>query len=454
MPPLREKVAILLETVSPNLKLCFSFLIPSFLREKDLHDNVISSQQDLRPTAYLDGLKGLFATIVYIRHYSIPWNSHIDLDYRQSPAPSFFQLPIVRILYSGPTLPVFFAVSGYVLSVKPMKLIRSGSNEKLYNHLASGIFQRGIKLFGPPVISTLIVLVFFQLGFYSFDYDSMPGAIPTLPNHEPTFALQIYDWCEFFSQHLTNIWTWQYQVTTYDDHLWSIPVQYRCSMILYTMLIGLSRLRYGYRTFFALFFAMYSMWIGRWEVFVYVVGMVLGEYETSIQEHQSESQSTSRRKSNYSILVEIFYLLGFILALLLASFPRSPGGNMLVYSVPYGLTEKYTVWHSCGTIIMLLTIPRSRVLHYIFTSSCLLYLGTLSFSIYLVHGPVLHLVGYRLVVRAADLFQKTPGEGFPFALSFLTVFLIVVWIADLFKRVVQTGCVRFSGFITKTVWND
>jgi peptidoglycan/LPS O-acetylase OafA/YrhL len=434
------------------LKQCLLFLAPSFVNiEPKQPQGLLSSKQQLRSTAYLDGLKGIFAVIVFIRHYTIPWNKNIDLDYRSSPNFTYFQLPIVRILYSGPTIPVFFAISGYVLSRKPMEFIHTSSNEKLLNYMAAGIFKRGMRLFGPPICSSLVVVVLLQLGLYSFHYDSMTGQVPLTPARKANFAMQLSDWIAFLFYRLTNIWTWEYQNTSYDGHLWSIPVQYRCSILLYVILTGLSQVRIGYRMLISLVFAIYTMWIGRWEVFVYIAGMILGEHDLLRSSQQSDTYGSSRKLRRIFLLTEMVCIIGFTFALYLASFPRSPDTKMQFYSILYSIETHYTKWHSCGTILMLITLARSSFLQSIFTNSILLYLGDISFGIYLCHGPVLHVIGYRLVVKIANLFHRPPGEGFGFALGLILLFPIVIWTADLFRRIVQKGCTKFSDWITSCI---
>jgi peptidoglycan/LPS O-acetylase OafA/YrhL len=133
------------------------FVLPSFL---------VRGSSDLRkdqarnlPTVYLDGLRGLFSFLVYVRHFLLPWERNLDTGYAQQGSGSDYnrhlvKLPFIRLVYSGPTITIFFLVSGFVLAYKPLKLIRKGDYNALIKAMVSSIFRRALRLFLPPVTST------------------------------------------------------------------------------------------------------------------------------------------------------------------------------------------------------------------------------------------------------------------------------------------------------------
>jgi peptidoglycan/LPS O-acetylase OafA/YrhL len=382
----------------------------------------------------------------------------MDLEYSVAAQPSLFQLPIIRILYSGPTLPVFFLVSGYVLSLKPLRQIHSHSWDQLHNNLASGVFQRGMKLFGPPLVSTIIVAFMVQLNLYSADYRSMPGIIPLRPEKHSNLARQFIDWFRVMSNELATPWNWDKSGPTYDSHLWSIPLQYQCSILLYVTLIGLSKLRARHRIAAAVFFASYSLWMHRWEIFVYIIGMAIAELDHPMPTEELAWNHKQAPPTRWVRLLaqEILWNLLFTTGLYISSYPRHASDNMYFFSLLYKFARGYRPWHALGAVILVFTLPRSRAMQYVFTNSFFLYLGDISFAIYLVHGPVLHVLGYKLVFALDTIIPGRDGTKYQlaFALVCLFIFSIVIWVADLFKRTVQKGCTNASEWIKSKLWQD
>jgi hypothetical protein len=69
----------------------------------------------------------------------------MDYGYGQGENRGLFQLPIFRLFYSGPPMvAIFFVISGFALSLKPLSLIRVEDWEQSLHTMASLIFRRGI----------------------------------------------------------------------------------------------------------------------------------------------------------------------------------------------------------------------------------------------------------------------------------------------------------------------
>ncbi|KAA8573717.1 hypothetical protein EYC84_005286 [Monilinia fructicola] len=115
-----------------RLRLSFTrflfFLLPSPIQRR-LQPAHFKPQR-LYATSYLDGLRGVASLLVFFCHFTeenIPFmvpSYGLPID---DPVPSsFMQLPFFRVLYSGrPMVHIFFVISGFVLSLKPLKLARA-----------------------------------------------------------------------------------------------------------------------------------------------------------------------------------------------------------------------------------------------------------------------------------------------------------------------------------------
>lgn len=241
-----------------NLSRAVIFLIPSIFVKDFQHKN-----KNL-PTAYLDGLRGLFSFLVYFRHFLLPWEKDLDNGYGQLSDDkhanlSFVKLPIIRLANSGPTVMIFFIVSGFVTAHKPLKLTRRGDYNGLVQTLIPSVFRRAFRLFLPPIATTLFVAFAVYFGLYQTEYTRMPGSIPRHPERFDSLFLQLQDWSRFVLADLINPWSWTSPKSEYDTHLWTISIQFRASMIVFLVLIGLAKTRPRVRTGFLVLLWIYCM---------------------------------------------------------------------------------------------------------------------------------------------------------------------------------------------------
>ncbi|KAF5553108.1 acyltransferase [Fusarium phyllophilum] len=259
------------------------FLLPSFITRGLVQEETLQAQSSSSPTLYLDGLRGLFSFLVFLRHFLLPWEEDLDTGFGQNGNTSLIKLPIVRLLYGGPTVPIFFIVSGFVLAYKPLKLIHKKDYNALGLHTMSSVLRRPFRLFLPPLVSTFIVAISVSAGLYTAPYQDMPGWVPRHPERLGSLWAQIGDWMRFVVVDLTHPWSWKSPMSEYDSHLWTIPIQFRASMIVYLTLLALARARVWVRVTTLVFLCLYSLQQERWEMYLFFAGVFLAE--RSLESH-------------------------------------------------------------------------------------------------------------------------------------------------------------------------
>ncbi|KAI3324616.1 hypothetical protein HD806DRAFT_493108 [Xylariaceae sp. AK1471] len=366
----------------------------------------------LHATSYLDGLRGLAALIVCVCHYTEANHPYLTTSYGVFPNPalafesSWIQLPFIRILYSGrPMVHVFFVISGFALSVKALSAIRVRDFEKCHATLASAAFRRPLRLCGPPFVSMVFILFFVRAGWL---YEALP-----------TLREQLDDWIAAVYYHVIWPWSWEAHLyPPYNVNLWTVPVELCHSMLLFLMVLALSRVRAAVRISCAVTSIVYCIHCGKWAASEFITGMVLAEaHLMSIQKGCDEPLSLSfptlysrgpqgrnleafERKQRSSIIRRVEFILHItilIAALFVAGWPnvdstRTPGIRHLVPYTPrafdrndpqapqkfwFAIASVGIVW-SCGRIAMV----RSTILESRFAQ----YAGRISFAVYIVHG--------------------------------------------------------------------
>ena len=100
------------------------------------------------------------------------WPSHA-FDRRQY----LFQLPFGRLLLKGGYLSVgiFFLMSGYVCSIKPLRLSGLGRADEARKVIASSVFRRLFRLGMPATVATTISWFLCQMGAFNMARSLPPG---------------------------------------------------------------------------------------------------------------------------------------------------------------------------------------------------------------------------------------------------------------------------------------
>lgn len=178
---------------------CLNFFLPSFLQGRHSRERIRSTT--LHPTAYLDGMRGMAALFVFFCHYfyqafliAESWGCR-DRNW------NLFKLPIIRLFYQGPAaVCLFFVISGYALSYRPLKMIRSSSTNDFSTTMSSLVFRRGIRLFLPSIISTFMIFCLISLGAYDLTKDFahnrtyLKNVAEPHPERLETIQAQFWEW--------------------------------------------------------------------------------------------------------------------------------------------------------------------------------------------------------------------------------------------------------------------
>ncbi|KAI9799111.1 MAG: hypothetical protein M1825_004878 [Sarcosagium campestre] len=450
-------------TVAPLRRLCFA-LLPSYIQSW-LSDEE-SEETDQSPTAALNGLRGFAALFVYFYHYQMAYSRHVEIGYGQSGNWWIIQLPILRVWYAGPAMvAVFFVISGYVLSYRPIHLLHSHSFDRMMHNLSSSVFRRGMRLFLPTSVGTFITMLTVWGGLWEpsrpiyMDPNIMRGDGESHPRILPTFLDQSLQWFDGI-RGMTNVWDWHMYFPHYDHHLWTIPVEFKSSMMLFLTITGLARMRVIPRLALLFVLICYCIQWDRWEVVLFLAGMFIAE--TDILKHREnfpkikdveshdEACSSGRRK----VLRVCFWSAMFISGLFFTSAPnlspdQTPGYVWLSKLIPKTYSEGHRFLHSIGAIQLVWSISRATFLQIPFKTRFAQYLGKISYALYIVHGPILHVVGFPVVAGLWELTGTETASQYSdgLCLGMLVVLPTVFWFADIFWRFVDIPSVRLSKWV-------
>ena len=254
----------------------------------------------------------------------------------------------------------------------------------------------------------------------------------------------------------------------YNPQSWSIAVEFRCSMVLFLLILATIRSRPTIRILIDATFATQCMLMWRWDVSLFIVGKLLAELEAikagneERQEqllHEEEPAKHPYRwmKSSGRRGCALVYKLGLVICLLLgcylagysASPPKHSRFHSPLSSLVYHDAEGRRIYYALAANLMLGCITFMPILRGVFNCSIARYLGRISYALYLVHGPLIRVVGSRLLRWSWGITGMDGWWSFNlgFGLTSILFTPIVVWAADVFERAVDAKTVKFAKWI-------
>jgi peptidoglycan/LPS O-acetylase OafA/YrhL len=427
-----------------------------------------SVAENLRPTAYLDGLRGFAAFLVYWHHHELwihGWtktNYIFENGFGYDGKYHFITLPFVRNFITGGHFAVatFFIISGYVLSLKPMTLIQAGDFAKLGDNLSSALFRRWLRLY-IPIIAVVSVYV---TSWHIF------GLWVNGIKLEGSWTEEIWKlYLDFknFSYVFEGGLPWLAQ----SDHLWSIPVEFRGSMVVYASQLAFSRCSKVARLWCETFLVFYFMFISDGSYCaMFCTGMLLCDLDLLAKKGELP-QFLNMLEPFKSFIYYHLLIFGLFLGGVpaqnsdLENLRKSRGWYYLGWFKPQAVFDYKWFYLWLAATFLIVSIPRIPWLKRFFETRFCQYLGRISFAFYMVHGPLLRTFGDRLYAaagwKADDHLQHIPhwvdklylpksgplGLEVSFLVPNLILMPLTLALSEAVTRWVDTPSVTFSSWL-------
>lgn len=348
----------------------------------------------------------------------------------------FLQLPFFRIFIQGRLGVVMFSmITGYVCSLKAIKLSRQGNYEGAFTAVSTSARRRLPRLILP--ISIAICFTWLMARFNAFDVSNHAPA-PWLHNGNPPQRLGIF---EAVANLIGNIMsTWIRARNSYDPNHWNLLSLLQGSMKVYAFAVATCYLRPRYRLALAFSMVIYY-WIGNDPYF----GMQFfwGVFLADLQNHPPAMDFIANRPR----LCQIFAIVCLVIGLVIASCPEknfewAPWSNNLKFFLSYFLPKdpNYARFSSSiGLIFISLAIHFSSFARDILSTRAFLWLGKQSFGVYLLHGPLIRTT-LSWIVFGFDIPSDTENDKgekqigrFPPPSGFQLLICIAFWLPFMYS---------------------
>lgn len=375
----------------------------------------------MRKILYLDGLRGLAAYQVVFHHFILAfypalfWAPGVRTHLPDG-VEAFISGSPINIFYNGNfAVCIFFVLSGYVLS------------HKFFLHrdpavLPESAAKRYIRLAAPVAFSVLCAYVFMRLSLFFNQQAAVPAGSDWLAGFwtfRPDFGNAL---------HLAFIGTFFSKLSylDYNPTLWTIGYEFMGSLLVFAFLglFGTVKNRYpAYLAAIVYFFQTYYL--------AFVIGMLLSDL--TADRHSVIGRSDRTKLIRSGLLVA---------GLFLGSYPsgRDAAGTMYGFLVTPFLDDPAVTYHILGASLVILVLLHSQRMQKTFSRRSLLFLGKISFSLYLLHFIILGSFTSYLFLVLQPLMSYAAAFSITFILSSILTFTLS-YVAYLY---VDMKSVRFA----------
>ncbi len=376
---------------------------------------------------YLDGLRGLAALIVVVHHFLLGfYPGHLTGNsYETHLGDGAFEMYISKspwnILAGGNfAVCVFFVLSGYVLTKK--------LQEKETNFILFYSVKRYFRLFLPVTFTILLSHILLSC---SLNYSLEAGVIAksdwwfrTFCASKPSFDYLIKSiFIEVFFR----------ESTFYNTAFWSMSIELLGSFLLFAAII-LNKYTKNNLLLNVLLLFVVSQFNKYPYYCCFIGGLIISQLEIKKQVVEN-------------INLPILSFGACILGIYFGSFPISTNYSGYLYSNVHAflMWESPVSYHVLGSILLLAGLVFNKKMHHYLENSYLLFLGRISFAVYLLHSLILTSWASFIFLKCFPLM----GYDYSFLVSFFTSFIILILLSILMTRFIDDPSILLSEKIAK-----
>lgn len=414
-------------------------LMPSFVSQHFGHSTI--KQAKPSETSYLNGLRGIAAVVVVLQHITelfYPENHGCYGDGGEGLEPDhYIQLPFLKLILMGSfSVTLFFVISGFALTYGPLRKIHAGNPEAAIASMPSSIFRRPIRLFLPILPLYMFSWILIQVWFVWDIGSGGPGA------KQDNFFIEM--WVGF--KHWLLIDTSPYVIAYYFPQGWTLHDEHMGSLLVFLCCLAFARTKTAVRMLGTSIVAIWHFYVDQWTSFLFLGGMLLADLRLATADKPI-------LKVQHQPVKKIVMIVLLVIGLFFGSWPYTGDVTQCVgfrhfahITMPGMMQMRF--WHSLAAVVTLFALEGLPGAQRVFNSPVILYLGEISYSLYLVHW----IVGFSWGEAIASAVLNAGHDRFWACMASLAVTLTTgIWLADIFWRYSDMQSVKAARWLATKV---
>lgn len=337
--------------------------------------------------------------------------------------PVFLENPYIRVFFQGRIgVAIFSFVTGYVCCLKPIKLFKSGSQDKAFAAISKSAVRRIPRLVLPVAIVLILSCLATQLGAFEVARNSDGwGLDVTSPEYQPDWMVALRD----LVRDEVRVWTTGESV--YGAELWTMLPILKGAFWVYCFLLATAHVQQRYRMLIALVMTTYRYCAN--DPF-FGMQFFFGAFMADLQNLQMDDSAApavafltaSRSHMKWlRMFGSVFFLvIGFFMASLPDDhFDYQPWSQSLFKFLETILPRDpdFPRFSSgLGLMLIVVGLHLSDTARNVLASKPFIWLGRMSFAVYLLHNQILRSVlcwmvyGFSLPEQPEDVQDPDTGE--------------------------------------------
>jgi peptidoglycan/LPS O-acetylase OafA/YrhL len=344
---------------------------------------IINGNSEIAHIRYLDGLRGLAALVVVVHHFLIAFypamhtgngaETHFGIHQSHFIEAYFARTPL-NVLYGGDfAVCIFFVLSGFVLSYK---YFHSYNRETVISYAV----KRYMRLFIPVFFSIILVFIMIKLSlFFNVEAAVLTKSywwLKVLWGIDPTFKEML---------HAAFIDVFLFNNNSYNTALWTMTFELLGSFLVFSFILMISEIRKRYIFYLLTFYVFYELHQN------YYLAFIGGVALCDIFNNYKKLHLLNKPLPAVSLLV---------FGLFFGSYPPvEVDGTMFEFLKVLGVYDPYSFFHVIGAFFIVLVFISFGTIQKLFSMKPFLFLGKISFSMYLLHALVLGSLSCFLFIK-------------------------------------------------------
>lgn len=375
----------------------------------------------------LEGLRGLAAVSVVFYHYLVlvfpaMYYGPTAVQHARF-EDNLYGSPFMSLVSGSFAVSTFFVLSGFVLAIgyfqsKDMSIIK---------RLAT---RRYVRLMVPAFVSIIIAwaLIIIGLSHVEQAYVVTQSAALNLGWVQNTsFLKAIYEGS-------LGIFT-SGSVFNYNSVLWTMKYEFLGSFIVFASVVLFGKSKYRFLIYFILMAALINTWfIG------FIIGMLIADL------YANKAHILEKIQPQYTVVM-------VAVAIFLGGFPWIGSENTIYryLQIPgFDTLQNQAVWGAIGASLLIIAIFRNGVLQRLLSHPAMVKIGSYTYSMYLVHQPIIYTLGMALFVFVVSSASYTLSV----AIVGLLLTPVIMLATVIFHKYVEIPSIRLSSTFDKLVNNE